>query len=93
MLRVEGLSEDLRQRTLFILQKMCGEWAVLPDSCLVTRQLSKSNPGPRPGSRYAEVWKGRTGAGEGGSIMEVCIKVIQLEKIHKVSKSSPYLLR
>lgn len=78
MLRIEGLGEDLRQQTLQILREVCGQKAVLPDSCLVPRQSSKLSTEPCAVNKYAEVWKGRTGPGEGsGGTMDVCIKVIK----------------
>lgn len=88
MLRVEGLSEHLRHQTLHNLWRVCGGRAALPESCLVTRQLNKLTSEPCSAGRYAEVWKGQTGGGEGSSsVIDVCIKVIKSEKIHKVGDS------
>ncbi|KAF9647772.1 kinase-like protein [Thelephora ganbajun] len=84
VLRVERLSEDLRRRTLHNLREVCGERAILPESCMVFRQFSKLTAEPCAVSKYAEVWKGQTGPGEGGnSTMDVCIKAINLENVHK----------
>lgn len=85
MLCVEDLREDLRQQTLHILREVCGQKAILPDSCLVPRQTSKLTTEPHTTSEYAEVWKGQTDPGEGsGGTMDVCIKEIK-SKARKVS--------
>jgi serine/threonine protein kinase len=85
VLRVEELSQDLLRRTLDSLREVCGERAVLPDTCVVPRQLSKLTTEPHAESAYAEIWKGRTSPGEGvDSTLDVCIKVIKSKRIHKV---------
>lgn len=92
MLRIEGLGEDLRRHTLQNLWEVCGQRFLLPDSCLLPRQVSKVSAKPEAESGYAEVWKGKTGPGAGGGgTMVVCIKVMK-SKGHKVSELSRRLL-
>lgn len=89
MLRVGGLHEELQQRTLHNLWEVCGERAILPESCMISCQFSHSTAEPCIPSRYAEVRKAQTSPREGsGGAMDVCIKVIELEKVHKVGESS-----
>lgn len=88
MLRIEELNEDLHQRTLHILQEVCGGRAILPDSHVIPCPLSLTAK-PCVASKYAEVRKGRACFMEGGNdITDVCVKAIKMGKVHKVGKSS-----
>ena len=40
-------------------------------------------------SRYAEVWRGQASLREGANgAMDLCLKVVKTEKVHKVGESS-----
>lgn len=89
MLYNEELGEDIRQRTLNNLREVCGRLIILPDSCLVTRQISRVSTKPHAASKYVEVWEGGAAPEEGsGTTMDVCIKVLKSKKdVHKVRES------
>jgi hypothetical protein len=89
VLCVEELHPDLLQRTLSNLREACRERAILPESCTAPRGFSKLTTEPCAASKYAEIWKGRIGPGEGSDrTMDVCAKVIKPEKVHSVGGSS-----
>jgi hypothetical protein len=93
VLRAEGLNEDLLQRTLHNLWKVCSKKDILPESCKIRRQFSRSTDQPFSVSRYAEVWNGQPSSGEGNDgTMDVCIKAIKLKEVHKVCESSHHSL-
>ena len=93
VLRIEGLDGGLLQRTLLNLREVCGDREILPESCIVPRQFSRTADHPLAKSRYAEVWSGQPSPGGGnGGTMDVCIKVIKSEKVLKVGEFSHRLL-
>ena len=93
MLGIHGLDDRLLRRTLHDLREVCGERAILPGSHVIRYQISKSTSKLDTASRYAEVWGGQMSPGEEGTgPMDVCIKVIKTENVHKVSETpSPAL--
>lgn len=88
MLRIDGLDERLKQQTLHILREVCGQKAVVPDSCLFPCKVSKLATEPYSVTEYAEVWNSRIDRAEGGDhTVDLCIKVIR-PKARKVGKPS-----
>ena len=90
MLNINGSDDRLLRRTLSDLWEVCGKRAILPESHVIPSEISKSILKLDTASRYAEVWRGQMGLGEGGNgPTDVCIKVIKPENVHKVSET-PY---
>jgi len=89
VLLTDELDGELLHRTLHNLREVCSERTIVPGSCIVPREFSRLTDHPVAVSRYAEVWSGQPSPGEGNvGTMDVCIKVIKSEKVHKVGEPS-----
>lgn len=94
MLRIEELSEGLRQQTLHNLQEVFDSWATHPKSHAIHREFSKSTADPYAVNKYAKVWRGQVNSGEvDDPPVDACLKSIRIEAVHKVSANLQSFIR
>ena len=54
-----NMSLDLRRKSVRILRRVCGLQGILPQSCILSGNISKEGPMAFASGGFADVWKGR----------------------------------